>query len=162
MLALMPDLGTGFIRELGRQQITFLQDRRQQLEWLGRGRYPLCIGCSDSLAREFVNEGVPMAPLAPTQLKEGGRVTPGTGTLALMNRAPHPNAAKVYANWLLSREGQTHFVRAVELASRRVDVPTDHLESWRLPKEGYVPVYTKDAEDVRRQLAPVLREVFGL
>ena len=27
--------------------------------------------------------------------------------LAIGNRAPHPNAAKVAANWLLSREGQT-------------------------------------------------------
>jgi hypothetical protein len=27
--------------------------------------------------------------------------------LSFFNRAPHPNAAKVAVNWLLSREGQT-------------------------------------------------------
>jgi ABC-type Fe3+ transport system substrate-binding protein len=34
-------------------------------------------------------------------------VTAYNGTLSLFNRAPHPNAAKVAINWLLSREGQT-------------------------------------------------------
>ena len=34
-------------------------------------------------------------------------MTAYNGTLSLFNRAPHPNAAKVAVNWLLSREGQT-------------------------------------------------------
>jgi ABC-type Fe3+ transport system substrate-binding protein len=33
-------------------------------------------------------------------------VTAYNGTLSFFNRAPHPNAAKVAVNWLLSREGQ--------------------------------------------------------
>ena len=33
-------------------------------------------------------------------------MTAYNGTLSVFNRAPHPNAAKVAANWLLSREGQ--------------------------------------------------------
>ena len=34
-------------------------------------------------------------------------MTAYNGTLSFFNRAPHPNAAKVAVNWLLSREGQT-------------------------------------------------------
>ena len=31
----------------------------------------------------------------------------GFGTVSMMDHAPHPNAAKVYINWLLSKAGQT-------------------------------------------------------
>jgi len=38
--------------------------------------------------------------------------------------APHPNAAKVFINWLLSREGQIALQKAI-------NSPTDQLESLR-------------------------------
>jgi len=30
----------------------------------------------------------------------------GSGTLAVIKNPPHPNASKLFINWLLSREGQ--------------------------------------------------------
>jgi ABC-type uncharacterized transport system YnjBCD substrate-binding protein len=39
-------------------------------------------------------------------------VTAYNGTLSYFNRAPHPNAAKVAINWLLSREGQATWLDA--------------------------------------------------
>ena len=39
-------------------------------------------------------------------MKEGSSVTAYNGTVSFFNRAPHPNAAKVAVNWLLSRDGQ--------------------------------------------------------
>jgi len=38
--------------------------------------------------------------------------------------APHPNAAKVFINWLLSREGQEVFSRAMGQPTRRLEVDT--------------------------------------
>ena len=35
-----------------------------------------------------------------------------------MNQAPHPNAAKVFANWLLGRDGQEIFSRSMGVGSR--------------------------------------------
>jgi ABC-type Fe3+ transport system substrate-binding protein len=54
------------------------------------------------------------------------------GTLALMNQAPHPNAARVFINWLLSREGQTSFQKIMTtpdltVESMRVDIPKDPI-----------------------------------
>ena len=54
-------------------------------------------------------QGIPIAIVDARQLKEGADVNPANGSLALFNKAPHPNAAKVYINWLLSKEGQTVF-----------------------------------------------------
>jgi ABC-type Fe3+ transport system substrate-binding protein len=39
-----------------------------------------------------------------------------------MNKAPNPNAAAVFVNWLLSREAQDHWARNGNYNSRRTDV----------------------------------------
>ena len=54
------------------------------------------------------------------------------GTLALVNRAPHPNAAKVFINWLLSRAGQIALQRRTMNAespadSLRIDIPKEEV-----------------------------------
>ncbi len=41
-----------------------------------------------------------------------------------LKKAPHPNAAKVLINWLLSREGQEVFSNAMGQPTRRLDVDT--------------------------------------
>ena len=81
--------------------------------------------------------------------------------LRLFNKAPHPNAAKVYINWLLSKEGQTVFARANGYVSARLDVPTDHAEPWRVPQPGAIKTYTKAAQQAKDNLMPLLIEVFG-
>ena len=70
---------------------------------LGQGRFPVGIGLSDSMIEERTKRGVPIAILDPRQLKEGTPTTPASGALSLVNRAPHPNAAKLYINWLLAK-----------------------------------------------------------
>ena len=54
------------------------------------------------------------------------------GTLTLVNRAPHPNAAKVFINWLLSRRGQMALQKSQANAespadSLRIDIPKDEV-----------------------------------
>jgi ABC-type Fe3+ transport system substrate-binding protein len=41
----------------------------------------------------------------------------------LVNKAPHTNAAIVFTNWLLSKEGQAAWANTVSRPSRRIDVP---------------------------------------
>jgi len=53
----------------------------------------------------------------------------GGGNVMLINRAPHPNAAKVFINWLLSREGQVACQKLVEAGrnSLRIDIPKEDV-----------------------------------
>lgn len=80
---------------------------------------------------------------------------------ALFNRAPHPNAAKVYINWLLSQEGQTLYARASGFVSARLDVPTDHTFPWRVPRPGAIKTYDKRSDDAKPAVHALLEEVFG-
>jgi iron(III) transport system substrate-binding protein len=158
---LHPELGPDFIRALGKQQITILKDFAQQVDAIGQGRYPVLIGTADFVAIARAKQGVPIAIVDPRQLKEGTDVSPANGALALFNKAPHPNAAKIYINWLLSRDGQTVFARASGYVSARADVPSDHTEPWRVPQPGAIKTYTKAAMQVKDNLMPLLNEAFG-
>src|SRR5437899_12444576 len=158
---LHPELGVDFIRALGKQEITILKDYAQEVDAIGQGRYPLLIGTADFVAVARAKQGIPIAIVDARQLKEGPDGRPDNRSLALFNKAPHPNAAKVYINWLLSKEGQTVFARANGYVSSRLDVSTDHTEPWRIPQPGAIKPYTKAAMQVRDKLMPPLQEVVG-
>ena len=156
------DLGPDFIRALAKQEPALTRDYRQHLEWLGQGRYLVAIGVHGGIAKELKQAGAPIKQVDPAQMKEGGFLASAIGTIGLMNRAPHPNAAKVYVNWLLSKEGQIGFSRAAAYASTRVDVPTDQLEPWELPKLGFFNIDTEEARTLEtRTVGPFAKEVFG-
>jgi ABC-type Fe3+ transport system substrate-binding protein len=58
---------------------------------------------------------------------EGNYMTAGSGNLSIMKNYPHPNATKVFVNWLLGHEGQTIFTDSMGQGTRRLDVPTTEL-----------------------------------
>ena len=55
-------------------------------------------------------------------LKEGVGLSSSVGHIALLNRAPHPNAAQLYMDWFLSVKGQKALADALFLNSVRDDV----------------------------------------
>lgn len=100
-----PDLGAEFLRRLHAEtDIAIVRSNEQMLDWLSAGKYAFGIGARD--VDTAMLQGLPLTQFLPGSLKEGSSVTAYNGTLSYFNRAPHPNAAKVAANWLLSREGQ--------------------------------------------------------
>ena len=142
-----PDLGKEYIRRLfTEQKITLLRNERQALEWVVRGDYLIVISPSELHTNELKSKGLSIELVRGEQFKESSTLNVGFGSVALMNRAPHPNAARLYLNWLLSKEGQTDWSRASSYPSRRLDVPRDHLNPESLPQEGksYLPTYREE------------------
>jgi ABC-type glycerol-3-phosphate transport system substrate-binding protein len=56
--------------------------------------------------------------------------------LSLANRAPHPKAAQVFANWILSKEGLETYGRGYGSATLRTDIDETYLNPGNLPKKG--------------------------
>ena len=129
---------------------------------LAAGAFKIDMRLNVNRVMDYQDKGAPIEWVGPDRMKEGGSTHVGSGAVALFNRAPHPNAAKVFINWVLSKEGQTEFSLASGLASRRLDVPKDHIDAWSLPKESYIPL---DGEDRVKERATVvvalIKEVFG-
>ena len=63
------------------------------------------------------------------QFKEGVSLTSSGGTISLLNRAPHPNGAKIFVNWLLSRDAQSLIQKTDGSESLRIDIPKDSVLS---------------------------------
>lgn len=156
-----PGLGADFIRSLARQQPALLHDFQQEIDAVGLGRFPVLVGGADDVAEERIRQGVPILIVDPRKILEGTYLSPANGAVALFNRYPHPNAAKLYLNWLLSKEGQTAFAVSGGYVSARLDVPTDYVSPWRAPTPGAVKTYDEAALAKRDDVLAVLREAFG-
>jgi iron(III) transport system substrate-binding protein len=116
--------GQDWVRTLLSQNITVTNDDRQLAEWVVRGTYPIAFAPDAAQLLSLRNQGLGqnVKPLAPTS-ELGGRFTTGNGCMAIMNNAPHPAAARLFANWMLTQEAQAKWVAATGENSRRLDVP---------------------------------------
>ncbi len=159
---LHPGLGPDFIRALAQQEPQVSRDWGQEVDMLGQGRVPVLIGGVDAIVEQRMSQGVPVAIVDPHSLKEGSDVSPANGALAVFNRPPHPNAAKVFINWLLSKEGQAIFTAAQGYVSSRVDVPLPPgAEPWRVPLPSAIKSYNKQALDNRDAVLAVVNEALA-
>jgi iron(III) transport system substrate-binding protein len=160
-----PGVGPEFVRRLYTETaITLFRDRRQGTNWLATGKFPLCHLCRD--IDKAVQQGLPVDEIAPDALKEGGTIGGGgSSVIALINRAPHPNAAKVFINWYLSREGQSVWQKVMNLKeveasdSMRVDIPKGEVlpDGRRAPGREYQVIGFLDPDPVQKLLNEVLK-----
>ncbi len=125
--------GLKFMRELRKQDPVINRDNRLQVEWIAQGKYPVGIGISLAMTSQFRDMG---APLGFAGMGEPSFLSPGPGNLYLFDKPPHPNAAKLYANWILTKEGQEMFARALGYPSNRADVSNDHMDPALVPQEN--------------------------
>ncbi len=159
------ELGPEFVRRLYKEtEITLFRDRAQGTNWLASGKFPLCLLCRD--IEKAAKQGLPVDDIAPDQLKEGASVGGGgSSVIVLINRAPHPNAAKVFINWYLSRQGQMVWQsvmnkKEVEASdSMRIDIPKDDVlaDGRRVEGKKYSVVGFLDPEPVQKLLQEVLK-----
>ena len=130
------DLGPDFIRALLRQELRIPKDDHDAEVAVSRGQFGLCI-CNNAEAAILAAKKVPVKVLDSHQIKEGGSVSSSFANVALVNRPPHPNAAKLYLNWLFSREAGHLLSEVTALASPRVDVSTEFVDPRALPEPGW-------------------------
>lgn len=124
-----PELGPEFVRRLfGEMDLTLSREHKQAMDWLGLGKYALCIFCRDGSATEAKAQGLPVDYIPPASLKEMPRLRGSASAITLINRAPHPAAAKVFINWYLSKRGQMVYQESHgDRDSLRVDIPKDKV-----------------------------------
>jgi iron(III) transport system substrate-binding protein len=156
-----PEKTKDFYRKVRAQAAAVDRDQRRQIEWIAQGKYPLHLG-PGTIMQQLEKRGLKFG-VVPYFKDYGAYLTPGFGSAMFVNRAPHPNAGKVFLNWLLTKEGQTAFSKGMGYVSRRLDVPTDHVPSYWVPKEGvkyWAGYYEEDATMSPEQIK-FLKSIFG-
>lgn len=132
-----PELGPRFIERLfGEMDLTVSGDQRQMIDWVAQGTYPIGLLLNFVDVIPAIDQGLPIAMIRGDQFKEGAPLGPAGGTVSLVDSGPNRNAASVYVNWLLSREGQMSWQDNVKGNSLRIDIPKDKVAAVYVPKPG--------------------------
>ncbi len=136
-------MGPDYLARVVKNEPIILDDVRQALDWLVHGKVAIVIGPETPVLVEMQKAGGPITSITP---KEGAWMAVGSGAITMVDKAPHPNAAKVFLNWLLTKEANAAFVRASGGHSLRMDVPPDYLAPDNVRQEG-VNYWVKSQEE---------------
>jgi iron(III) transport system substrate-binding protein len=118
--------GEAYLRRLVQQDLFMSRDQRQLGDALARGKLAVALGVSFYTLEGFLNANLPIKELPA--MKEGLPSSNGSGVIGIVKNSPHPNAAKLFVNWLLSKEGQELYVKVMHQSTRRLDVDTKWLQ----------------------------------
>lgn len=151
--------GEGFIRKLAQQEPFITENKVIILDGLSRGKFALAIGTSRTESMNYIEVG---APISWNQPSEGAQFASGNTSVSLIDRAPNPDAARVFINWYLSKEGQRALSLATEIGSRRKDVSQDHIPSaFRFrPGVNYI-IDTEETFMRREESMKLFSDIFG-
>jgi len=150
--------GADWLKRLfAQQKIAYITNPRQLAEWVVAGKYPIGIGLAPQELKIFQLHGLGknvsdfLVPLPHPSLEYG------YGTLSMLSHAPHPNAAKVYINWLLSKAGQTEWIKTGD-NSRRLDVPVADSATAAKPGTVYIGEQNEENLPTRQQAAQIAKQ----
>lgn len=129
-----------YIERLGKNKPLMVTGGGMGLDKLVREESPVYMAFPAFQGTHMVAQG---APIRPFDTEEG--VTAQTLAHAVIKNSPHPNAARLFANWLLEKRGQEVYARAILGDPIRKDVPQFYPAPLRLtPKK---PVWST-VEDI--------------
>ena len=130
------ELGPDYFRKLYIDQKTAVsKDRRQMIDWLAHGKHPICLSCKIEGANELNKDGYRLLEVFDI---EGirNRVTASPFLLTYASNAPHPNAARVFINWIAGKEALEIYSRENGTATLRTDVDESFLDPRVIPRPG--------------------------
>ncbi len=151
--------GKKYLKEFAQQEPAIINDARLEVEWVAKGKYSLGVGPQVQSVGSFISMGAPVAWL---KVKEGVQLRPGASVMSLPDKPPHPNAATVMVNWLLTAEGQKVFSEGFGLPPSRQGVIVKGLDPNTLPAPGE-KILSYGEDDITRQndALAIAKEIFA-
>ena len=155
-------LGADFVKKLYiDQKPAISRDRRQLTDWLARGTYPICLTCRADDAAPLRKEGFKLEEIFELSDMQN-RVNSAPFLLTVANKAPHPNAALIFVNWLASKDALETYSRNYDAATLRTDVDESFLDPRTVPRPGVACPDDTDLQWVgsgRREAAEKVRQL---
>ncbi|MBI4527090.1 MAG: extracellular solute-binding protein [Deltaproteobacteria bacterium] len=142
--------GLAYFRKLAQQDPVFHRGSRLSIQLVMAGEAPLTMAYG-SHAHDYVSKG---APIGWVTLQP---VVFNVNSISLAKRAPHPNAAKLFIDFLFSKEAQTH-LRAISHIPSRADVDANPPELFK----GFQRIFAfRDSSDIP-EIVRLYNETFRL
>jgi iron(III) transport system substrate-binding protein len=136
-----PTLGEAYIKQFfARNRIVFVQDDRQNAEWVDSGRALVGINIRPAEIEALQKVGGTLRIVGDLTFK-GEKVGSTLGSdgaifVPAIDPLPNPNAARVYLNWFLSKPGQQALVDIIGVGSHHAEVDQSRLSTWTKPRPG--------------------------
>jgi iron(III) transport system substrate-binding protein len=133
-----PELGPQFFRRLLTEtDLVLSKDPRQAVDWLANGKLAFLLLTSPREVLRAKEQKLPVDIVDPRRLKEAPVVETAASSFMLLDKPANPNAAKLFLNWLMSRDGQISFQKSQgSCDSARLDIPKDDVPPVSRRKEG--------------------------
>lgn len=140
------NLGEDFLRKLMvEQQPLFMRDSRLLTEAMVKGQYAMGTGVLAEVLEEFKSQGMGRNLKNFEFPESAARNMPAQ--MFKLKAPAHPNAAKLFANWLLTKEGQAAYATYSTVNSRRKDVTEGDPETKPQPGTKYIWLSGNTAND---------------
>jgi iron(III) transport system substrate-binding protein len=147
--------GADWWKPFAKLNIKWATGSGQEESWLASGEVVASIGLLTYRAAHAIDQGVPLEIVWPAE----GAIPAPTAHVIVSN-APHPNAAKLLSDFLLSTEGQKLVVDTFTGVSFRPDATMKYHPPFNQMK--FVPVdYEKFSNTDREGLLNEWRNIFG-
>lgn len=152
--------GVEYLKKLAQQNPVLIREDRLLVEQVVYGKYPLGLQGSGNWVLEMKKLGAAIKPLSL-----GDWVTPGLHPVTMLKNAPHRNAALVFMNWAMSKEGQEFIGKGGMVWSQRWDVEEAWLPEelrWKPTWKQGVNVYIRTEADLEKgnERRELLRKIF--
>ncbi|MEK7215557.1 MAG: extracellular solute-binding protein [Chloroflexota bacterium] len=141
------------------QKPEFLKDTRQILEGIVRGKYAFGSGVTKAVLNPFLDQGVGKN-IKLLDIPDY-TILAFSDAIWALNKAPHPNAAKLFLNWALTKDGQEAGRQFVNWNSRRADVAGFDANEAPKPGRTYLAVGTEESAQVTDRAIKVLTDLVG-
>lgn len=155
MSALVKVLGWEFFDKLAKQQPVIVQSALDTVNYVVRGEALMSVGGTAYASAVAVKKGEPIKHILP---EEGLPFI--ASAQAIPNKAPHPNAAKVFSDWLFSKEVQQTFAEnGLYVGHPEVEYP-----KWQTPLKdvNLIVLSPEEAVKMRKPVRTNFREKFGV
>ena len=159
--------GAWFMKEFGAdawrsllvdQEVLFAASKDEQAKGLARGPFYIVIPHPGVAGlKPYVDAGVQMDVRNLGNDSDTAFLSIAYSATGIFSEAPHPNAARVFTNWLLSRDIQEKLKRFAHNSRRRDVTPAD-LEKYPKPGVDYFYPQSEAAVSARQTAIRLARE----
>ena len=126
------------------------RDYRQAIDWVAAKKFSILLfGNGDDILQAKA-QGLAINVADTSLWKEGAALEPGAFTFVWVDKSPHPAAAKVFINWLLSRDGQIEIQKEAQSNdSLRIDIPKTDVKPYMRRRDGgkYIVTWSPEVMD---------------
>ncbi|MBI4488668.1 MAG: extracellular solute-binding protein [Deltaproteobacteria bacterium] len=138
------------LKRIAANNVQFHKGHSQLAELLVAGQAEVCLTCYSHHFPPRMKKGAPIGSMLTEGVGEVG------GTVTIFKDAPHPNAAMLWARWIISEEGQKIYAQAGETPAHPKVEPVERTRPAK--------IYALSVDDVKEfpKYEKLWKEIFQL